>query len=175
MCTIKYGTAPNKPNSSRCVGLGLISWSEGGSRHSPRNLVFFHFVTFERGFDIFYRLNPSGCTMSLGSTQSLAEMSTRDLPWGKGGRCVGLTTLPHSCTDCLKILWASISWSPGSLSRPVEKVAFQARYKRRFYRASCKTPMQFQNLSRYCSLIVATLEDSYCYFSYQHKVNLRRI
>jgi len=23
--------------------------------------------------------------------------------WGKGGRCVGLTTLPPSCADCLEI------------------------------------------------------------------------
>ena len=26
--------------------------------------------------------------------------------WGKGDRCVELTTLPHSCTDCLEI------WEP---------------------------------------------------------------
>ena len=24
--------------------------------------------------------------------------------WGKGGRCVGLTTVPPSCADCLEIL-----------------------------------------------------------------------
>jgi hypothetical protein len=28
------------------------------------------------------------------------------IPWGKGGRCVGLTTLPHSCADCPEI------WEP---------------------------------------------------------------
>jgi hypothetical protein len=29
-------------------------------------------------------------------------MSTRNISWGgKGGRCVGLTTLPPSCADCL--------------------------------------------------------------------------
>jgi len=27
-------------------------------------------------------------------------------PGCKGGRCIGLTTLPHSCADCLKI------WEP---------------------------------------------------------------
>jgi len=27
-------------------------------------------------------------------------------PGGKGGRCVGLTTLPFSCADCLEI------WEP---------------------------------------------------------------
>ena len=51
--------------------------------------------------------NPSGRTMALGSTQPLTEMSTRNISWvGKGGRCVGLTTLPLSCADCLEI------WEP---------------------------------------------------------------
>ena len=28
-------------------------------------------------------------------------MITRSISWeGKGGRCVGLTTFPHSCADC---------------------------------------------------------------------------
>ena len=35
--------------------------------------------------------------MALGSTQHLTEMSTRNIFWGKGGQCVGLTTLPPSC------------------------------------------------------------------------------
>jgi hypothetical protein len=43
---------------------------------------------------IFRRLNPSGRTMALGSTQLLTEMSIGDLPW-----CVGLTILPPSCAD----------------------------------------------------------------------------
>jgi len=42
----------------------------------------------------------------------LAEMSTRDIFWGKGGRCVGRTTLPPSCVDCLEALEPSTSWSP---------------------------------------------------------------
>jgi hypothetical protein len=53
---------------------------------------------------IFHWHNPSGRTMDLGLTQPLTEMSTRNIPWGKGGRCVGLT-LPPSCADCLEI-WA---------------------------------------------------------------------
>jgi hypothetical protein len=32
----------------------------------------------------FNRPNPSSCTMALGSTQPLTEMSTRNLPGGKG-------------------------------------------------------------------------------------------
>jgi hypothetical protein len=41
--------------------------------------------------------------MAVGSTQPRTEMST----WGgKGGRCVGLITLPPSFADCLEI------WEP---------------------------------------------------------------
>ena len=38
---------------------------------------------------------------------------------GKGGRCVGLTTLSSLCADFLEILGTSTFWSPKSLSRPV--------------------------------------------------------
>jgi hypothetical protein len=56
---------------------------------------------------IFHCHNPSGHTMALESTQPLTEISTRNISWrGKGGRCVGLTTLPPSCADCLEI------WEP---------------------------------------------------------------
>jgi len=40
--------------------------------------------------------------MVLGSTQPLTEMSTRSISWGKGGRCVRLTTLPPSCAVVTK-------------------------------------------------------------------------
>jgi hypothetical protein len=44
---------------------------------------------------------------ALGSSQPLTEMSNRNIfPGGKGGRCVGLTTLPPLCDDCLEI------WEP---------------------------------------------------------------
>jgi hypothetical protein len=49
---------------------------------------------------------------SLELAQPITEMSSRDLHWGgggKGGRCVWLTTVPHECTICLKILGASTS------------------------------------------------------------------
>jgi len=54
----------------------------------------------------FHWHNPSGRTMTLGLIQPLTEMSTRNFPGGKGARCVGLTTLPLSCADCLEI------WKP---------------------------------------------------------------
>jgi len=50
--------------------------------------------------------------MAMGLTQHLTEMSTRNIFFGgggvKGGLYVGLTTLPHSCADCLEI------WEPQS-------------------------------------------------------------
>ena len=61
--------------------------------------------------------NPSGCTMALVLTQPLTEMSTRFLLGGKGGQCLGLTTLPPLCADCLDILGALYFWSPKGLYR----------------------------------------------------------
>jgi hypothetical protein len=51
---------------------------------------------------IFQGHNPAGRTMALESTQPLTEMSTRCISWGKGGRCVRLTTLPPSCAVVMK-------------------------------------------------------------------------
>ena len=61
-----------------------------------------------RGFDSPLH-NSSGSTMTLGLTQPLTEMSTRNISWGKDGRCVGLTSLPPSCVECLDI------WEPQPL------------------------------------------------------------
>jgi len=56
---------------------------------------------------IFHWHNPSGRNIALGLAQPLTEMSTTIISWGgKGGRCVGLTTLPLLCADCLEI------WEP---------------------------------------------------------------
>ena len=53
---------------------------------------------------------PSDRTMVLESTQPLVKMSTRNIPGGKGGRCVRLKTSPSSCAECHEI------WEP---ERPV--------------------------------------------------------
>jgi hypothetical protein len=57
--------------------------------------------------------------MTLGLTQPLTEMSTSNISWGggsgKGGRCVGLTTLPPSCADCLEIWEPQPPGTPGAV------------------------------------------------------------
>jgi len=71
---------------------------------------------------IFHRHNPSTRIMALGSTKPLTEMSIRIISWGKGGRCVGLTTLPPSRADYLEI------WEPqprGTL-RPLQGLLYLA-------------------------------------------------
>ena len=56
---------------------------------------------------VFHWHNPSGRTMALGSTQPLNRNEYQKLFLGsKGGRWVGLTTLPPSCAECLAI------WEP---------------------------------------------------------------
>jgi len=71
-----------------------------------RSRVRFLMVSLEFFIDII--LPPP---LALGSNQPLRKMSTRNISWGgggggKGGRCVGLPTLPPSCADCLDI------WEP---------------------------------------------------------------
>jgi len=49
---------------------------------------------------------PSDCTMALGSTQPLVKMSTKNIPGGKGGRCVRVTTSPSLSAECYENLGA---------------------------------------------------------------------
>jgi hypothetical protein len=64
-----------------------------------------------RGFDsswctgILYWYNPSGSTETLGFNSASNRNECQEYFLGsKGGRCVGLTTLPPSCDDCFEIL-----------------------------------------------------------------------
>jgi hypothetical protein len=61
---------------------------------------------------IFFNLpNPSSCTMALGSTQPLIEMSTRNLPGGKkAAGAYGWQTCRHLWAECLKM------WEPQPLA-----------------------------------------------------------
>jgi len=56
--------------------------------------------------------------MALGSTQPLVKISTRNIPGGKGGRCVGLTSYHHT-VPLLRNLGALTFQSPLGLFRPV--------------------------------------------------------
>jgi len=70
---------------------------------------------------IFHWLNPSGPTYSPGfdSASNRNEHQEYFLA-DKGGRCVGLTTLPPSCAECLEIWEPQPSGALGGLSRPVQ-------------------------------------------------------
>jgi len=68
---------------------------------------------------IFHWHNPSSCTMVLGSTQSLTDMSTRSTSWG--WRWPGLRADNLSAFMC-QLSWnleASTSWNPQGLSIPL--------------------------------------------------------
>ena len=52
----------------------------------------------------------SGRAVVLGLTEPLTEMSTKDISWGsKGGRFIGLVTVPPSGADFLQILYRNCS------------------------------------------------------------------
>ena len=88
---------------SNCINRGpAVAQLVEALRYKPEGRGF-----YSNSIRIFHLHNPSGRTMALGLTQPLTEMSTRNTSWGvKGGRCVGLTTLPPSCADCPEI------WEP---------------------------------------------------------------
>jgi len=64
-------------------------------------------------------LKSSDRTMTLGSTQPLTRMSIMDISYNKGGRCLGLKTLPPSCADCLEIWEPVLSIVIASLCYPL--------------------------------------------------------
>ena len=62
--------------------------------------------------------NTSDRTVVLGSTQSLTEMSTRNISWAKSGRCVRLTTYLYP-VPMSRNLGTLTSWNPLGPSGPV--------------------------------------------------------
>jgi hypothetical protein len=81
---------------------------------------------------------------------------------GKGGRCIGLTTLPPTCANSLEIVGASPSPSPKGLSRPVYGL---------LYKSSCVNMAIFYIHSKehvYCLIFLYFSEES----SYSKERNL---
>jgi hypothetical protein len=97
--------------------------------------------------EFFHRLH-SGRTMALGSTQPLTEMSTRGISWGKGGWCVGLTTLTLSHADYLWSLGASVTITDG-YSLFVLHVARNKIDKNKCYVTVCSSFLLFIRLHVY--------------------------
>jgi len=68
----------------------------------------------------FYWLIPSSHTMALLLFWPLNRNEYQGhILGGYSARCIGLTSLPPSCADCLQIMAASPSWIPKCLSWPV--------------------------------------------------------
>jgi hypothetical protein len=65
--------------------------------------------------------------MALGSTQPLVKMNTRDVPGGKGGRCVRLTTY-HHIVPMSRNLGALTPLDPSGAAWPVMGVLYLYLY-----------------------------------------------
>jgi hypothetical protein len=90
------------------VGHAVVQWL----RHCATNWKVVGLIP-DGVIRIFHWHDPCGRTKALRLTQPVTEMSTRNISWGKGSWCIGLTTLPPSCANCLKI-WEP--QPPGNLS-----------------------------------------------------------
>ena len=109
---------------------------------------------------IFHWHYPSDRIMALGSTQPLTEMSTRSISWGKGGRCVRVTTLPPSCAFVTK---------SGNLnflepSGPLQTCNETARPLLARLHAMLLTVTLFINMTILCKTFPTLLLPSFVYF-----------
>jgi hypothetical protein len=72
----------------------VFKWVCGGGRS------LFRFSMWSLGF--FIELILPATTCPWGRLSLKRKGGTRDISWDVGGRCTGLTTLPPTCSECLK-------------------------------------------------------------------------
>ena len=104
---------------------------------------------------IFYWHNPSGRTMTLGLTQPLTEMSTRNISWGWRRP---VRTADNLTTFMCRLSWslgASTSWSPHGLSRPVMGLLYLYLYLFMWHWWNCRLQMY-----RYSQSVVWDISDT---------------
>jgi len=63
-----------------CFSMATVGYAVARLRHHATSRKFVGLIP-DGVVGIFHRHNPSGCTMSLGLTQPLTEMSTRNISW----------------------------------------------------------------------------------------------
>ena len=88
---------------------------------SRKSLVRFPMVSLEFFIDI---ILPAALWTVIVSALNRNEYQEYFLG-GKGGRCLGLTTLPPSCADCLEICGPSTSWYPQGLFRSAQGLLYR--------------------------------------------------
>jgi hypothetical protein len=107
---VQYYLKQSKHTGSRG---GAVGW--GTTLQAGRSWFRFPMVSLEFFTDVILRSHYDNGVDSISDINVHQEY----LLWGKGGQCVGLTTLLYSCAYCPEIPRASISRNPKDTSRPV--------------------------------------------------------
>ena len=77
----------------------------------------------DNGFGIINCATSKNMVVKSPGVNSASKNEFQDIPGGKGGRCVRVTTLPPSCAECL-VIWSLNRKEPSGPHRPVKGVAF---------------------------------------------------
>jgi hypothetical protein len=110
----KHSLTPRPSRKYFVYGTGAVAW--GTALQAGRSRVRFPMVSL--GFFIDIILIRSHYGLGVDSASNRNEYQEYFFG-GKGGRCVGVTTLPPSCADCLEIWEPQPPGTLKGLSRPV--------------------------------------------------------